>query len=132
MQHRIRLSRRRFLGTAGGAGLGLGLPVDSAGAADPVATTAARIRSCILIFYYGGPSHLDTLDPKPDAPAEVRGEYGTVATSVPGVRLCEHLPRTARLLNRLALIRRLHHPMRNHNSAAGQALTGPPPPAGGP
>jgi hypothetical protein len=89
-----------------------------------------RIRSCILIFYYGGPSHLDTFDPKPDAPAEVRGEYRAIATAVPGVRVCEHLPRTARLMNRLALVRALHHPMRNHNSAAAETLTGRTP-AGG-
>ncbi len=88
------------------------------------------IRSCILIFYYGGPSHLDTFDPKPNAPVEVRGEYRSIATAVPGVRVCEHLPRTAGLLNRLALVRALHHPMRNHNSAAAETLTGRTP-AGG-
>jgi hypothetical protein len=60
----------------------------------------------------------------------VRGEYRTIATAVPGVRICEHLPRTARLLDRIALVRSLHHPMRNHNSAAAEALTGRTP-AGG-
>jgi hypothetical protein len=122
---------------AGLAGLGLGLPPARAafglpgkGDRRPTAAPARRIRSCILIFYYGGPSHLDTLDPKPDAPAEVRGEYGTIATPVPGIRLCEHLPRTARLVDRLALVRGMHHPMRNHNSAAAEALTGRTP-AGG-
>src|SRR5947199_5829332 len=117
-------SRRDFFGTAGLAGLGLGLLPGGAPAARPAAASAGRIRSCILLFYYGGPSHLDSLDPKPAAPAEVRGEYRTVSTAVPGVRLCEHLPRTARLLDRLALVRSLHHPMRNHNSAAAEALTG--------
>jgi hypothetical protein len=92
--------------------------------------TSDPIRSCILLFYYGGPSHLDTLDPKPNAPAEVRGEYRSIATAVPGVRLSEHLPRTARLMDRLALVRGLHHPMRNHNSAAAEVLTGRTP-AGG-
>jgi hypothetical protein len=121
-------SRRRFFETAGLAGLGLSWR--SARAGRSASTAAAPIRSCILIFYYGGPSHLDTLDPKPNAPAEVRGEYGTTATSVPGVRLCEHLPRTARLLHRIALVRGMHHPMRNHNSAAAEALTGRTP-AGG-
>jgi hypothetical protein len=120
------LSRRDFLGTAGIAGLGL-LP-SSAGAVR--AAPGGRIRSCILIFYYGGPSHLDTFDPKPDAPAELRGEYRTIATSVPGIRVCEHLPLTARLQHRLALVRSLHHPMRNHNSAAAETLTGHTP-AGG-
>src|SRR4051812_32585244 len=94
------LCRREFIGTAGLAGLGLGLlpapaPVDRPAAAAPLAGArpaagpAGRIRSCVYVFYYGGPSHLDTLDPKPDAPAEVRGEYRTIATAVPGVRLCE-------------------------------------------
>lgn len=96
----------------------------------PAASPAAQIKSCIFIFYYGGPSHLDTFDPKPDAPAEVRGEYRTIATAVPGVRVSEHLPRTARLMDRLALVRSLHHPMRNHNAAAAEALTGRTP-AGG-
>src|SRR5712691_3966499 len=127
MSHPHTLGRRQFLGTAALAGLGLGMPAVSAHAQPAPGGT---IRSCILVFYYGGPSHLDTLDPKPDAPAEVRGQYRTIATAVPGVRVCEHLPRTACLLDRLALVRSLHHPMRNHNSAAAEALTGRTP-AGG-
>jgi hypothetical protein len=130
MRHLHSLGRRQFFGAAGLAGLGLGLLPSLAAPARPSAKSAAPIRSCIHIFYYGGPSHLDTLDPKPDAPAEVRGEYRTIATAVPGVRLCEHLPRTARLLDHVALVRSLHHPMRNHNSAAAEALTGRTP-AGG-
>jgi hypothetical protein len=127
MRRRPPLDRRQFLYTAG-IGLGaLPLPVSTARSATPQLGT---IRSCILVFFYGGPSHLDTLDPKPAAPAEVRGEYRSVATSVPGVRLCEHLPRLARIMDRLALVRSLHHPMRNHNSAAAEALTGRTP-AGG-
>jgi hypothetical protein len=129
MPHPHAQDRRRFLAQAAISGLGLGLPLTAAAAARPVSARGG-IRSCILIFYYGGPSHLDTFDPKPDAPAEVRGEYRTIATAVPGVRVCEHLPRTARLMNRLALLRSLHHPMRNHNSAAAEALTGRTP-AGG-
>lgn len=89
-----------------------------------------RIRSCILVFHYGGPSHLDTFDPKPKAPAEVRGQYATIATAVPGIRVCEHLPLTARIMDRLALVRSVHHPMRNHNSAAAEVFTGRTP-AGG-
>jgi hypothetical protein len=128
MTHHHTLGRRQFVGAAGLAGLGLGLT--AAPAAPPADPPSARIRSCILVFYYGGPSHLDTLDPKPDAPAGVRGEYRSIATAVPGVRLCEHLPCTARLLGRAALVRGMHHPMRNHNSAAAEALTGRTP-AGG-
>src|SRR6266566_8114111 len=117
------LTRRRLLqlGGSGGLGLSLGglLRAQSAQAgSQPPFQAKGYIKACILIFYYGGPSHLETFDPKPRAPSEVRGEYRTIATSVPGVRVCEHLPRTARLMNRLALVRGLHHPMRNHNSAA--------------
>ncbi|MFO1091881.1 MAG: DUF1501 domain-containing protein [Planctomycetaceae bacterium] len=88
------------------------------------------IRSCILVFHYGGPSQLETFDPKPDAPKEVRGEYGVIDTAAPGVRISEHWPLMAKLMNRVGLIRSVHHPMRNHNSAAAEILTGRTP-AGG-
>jgi len=126
-------TRRQFFGAAGMggmAGLGFGLRPGSARGARPVSTSLKPIRSCILIFYYGGPSHLDTWDPKPHAPAEVRGEYGIIGTSLPGVQVCEHLPRMAGLMHKVALVRSMHHPMRNHNSAAAEALTGRTP-AGG-
>jgi hypothetical protein len=86
--------------------------------------SAARVKSCILLFYYGGPSHLDTWDMKPDAPAEVRGEFRASTTAVPGLHVSEHLPHCARLIDKLAIVRSLHHPMRNHNSAAVEALCG--------
>src|SRR5262249_38096366 len=60
------------------------------------------IRSCIVIFHYGGPSQLETFDPKPLAPAEARGEYSTINTAVPGVTISDHLPLTASLMNRIA------------------------------
>jgi hypothetical protein len=77
-----------------------------------------------LIFFFGGPSHLDTWDMKPDAPSEVRGEFGSIATSVPGLRICEHLPRMARLVHKVALVRSMRHGMRNHDSACTQTFTG--------
>lgn len=118
------LHRRRWLRMGGLGALGLNL----AGLLRADAAAARRapgsIRSCILIFYYGGPSHLDTWDPKPGAPREVRGEFGTIATNVPGIRVGEHLPHSARVVDRLAIVRSLHHPMTNHNAAAFAALSG--------
>ncbi len=115
---------RRHLLRIGGLGLaGLSLPnllqAEAAGA-----QAAGKIRSCILLFFYGGPCQLDTWDLKPHAPSEVRGEFKPIATRVPGIQVCEHLPRTARVMDRLALVRSMHHPMRNHNSAAVEALCG--------
>lgn len=120
------LTRRRLL--QAGAAACAGAAQARVRAATPQG--AKHIRSCVLVFFYGGPSHLDTFDPKPNAPAEVRGEYRTIATRVPGLRVSEHLPRMARVTDRVALVRSLHHPMRNHNSAAAEALTGRTP-AGG-
>jgi Protein of unknown function (DUF1501) len=59
------------------------------------AAPKSTIRSCMLIFYYGGPSHLDTWDIKPLAPCKVRGLFGSIATSIPGLRVSEHMPRPA-------------------------------------
>ena len=84
----------------------------------------ARVKSCIMIFYYGGPSHLDTFDMKPLAPAEVRGEFQSIATTVPGLRISEHLPHTAKIMHKAAIIRSLHHSMRAHDSACVETLTG--------
>jgi hypothetical protein len=94
-------------------------------AAQPGRSPASRpIKSCIVLFYYGGPSHHDTWDMKPDAPREVRGDFASIATSAPGVRICEHLAHSARVMDRAAIVRSLHHPMTNHNAAAVEALCG--------
>jgi uncharacterized protein (DUF1501 family) len=84
----------------------------------------ARAQSCILIWLDGGPSHLDTFDPKPDAPSEVRSPFKSVATSIPGVHLCEHLSRTARVMHDIALIRSLTHELGNHDTGTRLLLTG--------
>jgi hypothetical protein len=98
---------RRDLLRAGGLGaLGLGLDLDPVRAGGD---SARSERAVILLMLVGGPSQLDSFDPKPEAPAEVRGPFGSIATAVPGVRVCEHLPRLAQRLNRLALIRSLRH-----------------------
>jgi hypothetical protein len=121
------LTRRRLIefGAAGYLGLNLGglWQVQAAASTPP---RGRPIRACILIFYYGGPSQLDTYDMKPDAPAEVRGEFRPIATSAPGIRICEHLPRMARVMHRVALVRSVTHSARLHDSASIHALTGRP------
>src|ERR1700681_70016 len=100
---RTTLSRRAFLGASAG------LSLCAAQSGEARATAIGRAKSCILLFLVGGPSQLETWDPKPDAPAEVRGPFRSIATRVPGVRICEHLPRLARRLDRLTLIHSLSH-----------------------
>jgi hypothetical protein len=102
-----RLGRRELL-RLGGLGLGwlgAGQPILGAGAA----TGVPPDRSVILLLLIGGPSQLETWDPKPDAPSEVRGPFGSIATRVPGVRISEHLPRLAARMDRLAIVRSVHH-----------------------
>lgn len=117
-------SRRQFL-QAGAFGSLAGALNQSRLLATPKA--ARPIRSCIMLMLYGGPSHLDTWDMKPDAPTEIRGEYQPIRTSVPGLRICEHLGACAPLMNRFALIRSVHHDQGNHNPAVYHALVGRPP-----
>jgi hypothetical protein len=104
------LSRRSFLqvGSAGLAGLVLPnlMRLEAAGAANE---RHARIRNCITIFLVGSPGQLDTWDMKPDAPAEIRGKFKPIRTNVPGIQICEHFPLMARMMDKVALIRSLHH-----------------------
>lgn len=88
------------------------------------------IRACIAIFYYGGPSQLETFDLKPDAPAEIRGEFRPITTSVPGVYISEHLPMISRVMHKVAVIRSMHHANRLHDPAAIETFTGRLPPQG--
>jgi len=87
-------------------------------------TNPEPVRACILIFYQGGQSHLDTWDMKPNAPAEVRGSFQPIATSVPGLFASEHLPYLSRIVNRLTIVRSLHHGLTNHLPAAYTTLIG--------
>ncbi len=102
----IRVGSRRWFLQTGLAGVaGLSLPELLRCRAQGTASHAADRKAVILIWLSGGPSHLDTWDPKPDTPAEIRGPFRSIPTSVPGVRISEHLPLQARLMERLALIR---------------------------
>src|SRR5262245_59629891 len=86
------LSRREFLRLGGLSAFGLSLPAFLRMqhlAAATAAAPAKKTVNCILLWMQGGPSHIDTLDPKPDAPAEVRGEFSTIPTTLPGIRVTE-------------------------------------------
>ncbi len=85
---------------------------------------AGKAKSVLIVLLSGGPSQLDTFDPKPDAPAEVRGEFSTIPTTIPGVAVCEHLPRFAKQTDRWSIIRTLAHREHNHLLATHVALTG--------
>ncbi|MEY2725659.1 MAG: hypothetical protein RLZZ458_1526 [Planctomycetota bacterium] len=124
------LSRRSVLQIGGMGMLGLTLPrLLEARTLQPAESNAvARAKSVIFLFQWGGPSHVDTFDMKPSAPDGYRSLFRPIATSVPGLNVCEHLPQTAKVLHRIAQIRTVHHTMNNHNSAGYTALTGTEPP----
>ncbi len=118
------MGRREFL-RAGSLGLvGLGLPQFLQARAAGASLSRPRAKACILLFMWGGPAQQDTWDPKPDAPAEYRGEFQTIPTAIPGVRLCEHLPRLARHADKLALLRAMTHNDVDHTTSTHFLLTG--------
>ena len=136
-----RMPRRDLLRLAGGSiGLNLAglwraqlLQAESLAAKSSIVQIGRRpnpIKSCIVVFYYGGPSHLDTYDIKPDAPSDIRGEFQAIATSAPGIFVSEHLPKMSRVMHKVALIRSMHHGNRLHDSASTESLTGRPSPNG--
>lgn len=116
-------SRREVL-RAGGLSLfgSMTLPRLLRAAAQGPVRPVRRARSIILVNLFGGPSHLDMFDMKPDSPAEVRGEFRPIATSVPGLSICEHLPGLARWMHKATLIRSVSHVYNSHNPYA--VLTG--------
>ncbi len=121
---------RRDLLRVGGLGLlGLTLPkLLQAQELSPQSAPAAKAKSVIFLFQWGGPSHVDTFDRKLKAPDGYRSKYDWIGTSVPSMQVCEHLPETAKVMHRIAQIRSMHHTMNNHNSAGYTALTGVEPP----
>jgi hypothetical protein len=109
----LTLRTRRNMLKAGLAGIA-GLSVPSLLRARETGKTAKRGKSVILLWMSGGPSHIDTWDPKPDRPLENRGPFGTIATRTPGVRLCEHLPKQAAMLDRFTILRSVDARHSNH------------------
>ena len=102
------LTRRDFLHAGSLSVLGLGLPAMEALAASGAGAPARDI-NCILLFLVGGPSQLDTWDMKPNAPEEVRGPFGPIATKVPGVQVSEIFPRLATMMDKVSLVRSVFH-----------------------
>src|SRR5574342_560821 len=120
-------TRRNFLkvGVLGATG-GLSLLEWLAVRAQAAPTGRAAADSVVLIWFGGGPSHIDTFDPKPDAPAEIRGPFKAISTNVPGIQLCEHLPRMARIMDKVALIRSVTTPLADHGLGTQLMQTGYP------
>lgn len=122
------ITRREWLRVGGLSSVGLMLP-DLLRAREMPPTDATdrvfgRARSCIVCFLFGAPAHQDIWDLKPEAPSEVRGEFAPIETSVPGIRLGEHVPRIAAGAHRLAILRSVQHPDNTHTVAMHYMLTG--------
>lgn len=122
---------RRDLLHIGGLGA-FGLTVDAfakfnslpAATEEPIASRFGRAKACILLFLFGSPSQHETFDPKPNAPAQIRGDMSPISTMVPGMQICEGLPRTARIMDRVTVVRSMTHDFPVHGVA--YALTGMP------
>jgi hypothetical protein len=122
-----RFSRRRLLQVGAAGLLGLSLP-QFLRAAGKSTSVKSRAKAVIFLHQFGGPSQFETFDMKPDAPAEVRGEFKPASSKLPGVPICDRLPRMAGWMDQVCLIRSMQHSMRNHNSATYYSLTGYAPP----
>ncbi len=137
--HAAAFSRRHLLKVGGLGLLGLNLPklLQAEDLARAIATQsslghsrlpAPRAKSVIFLYQFGGPSHIDMFDMKPDAPEQIRGLHKPVSTKADGIAITERLPKLAKMMDKVTLIRSLHHNMKNHNPASYYALTGHAPP----
>jgi hypothetical protein len=127
------MERRTYLklglaGLAGGSFTDL-LALRAANANDAAAQgkSATKPSSCILIWMDGGPTHFETFDPKPDAPAEIRGDFRPIKTNVSGIEICEHLPQLAKIADKYSIIRSVCHNQGNHGAGNHYMMTGAPP-----
>lgn len=125
LQH-PQISRRTAVqaGAVGLLGLGMNHLRDLQAAAPADVATRATAKSCIYIFLSGGLSQHESFDLKPNAPAEVRGEFKPIATSTPGIQICEHLPGLAQRTKQWAVVRSLTHPTNDHTAGHYYMLTG--------
>src|SRR5437016_4911591 len=117
---------RRTLLKLGGTGLigGLTLPRLLHLQARAATETAAKAKACIFLFLEGGPSHIDMFDMKPDAAKEIRGPYSPKPTSVPGIQICELLPKIAKLAHKYTILRSHSHNDNGHNTGYHYVMTG--------
>jgi len=125
LRHNHLSTRRQFLQVGALGAFGLSLPgLWQAEAMARAAGGKSRAKSCIFLFLWGGPSHIDTFDMKPNAPEKIRGEFKPIQTSVPGTFIVEHLPKMAQLAQHYSIIRTLNHKRFVHHPAGSYALTG--------
>jgi hypothetical protein len=119
-------TRREVLQVGGLSALGLTLADWNRAAAAGAIGSRSTAKSVILIFNCGGPSHIDLWDMKPDAPAEVRGEFKPIATNVSGIRISELMPRLAKMADKYAIVRSVHHTQSQHNTGMYWSTVGRP------
>lgn len=121
------IDRRSCLTIGGLAGLGLSMAdlcrLRAASAANNPSSSRRR-NSCVFLFLFGGPSHIDLWDMKPAAPAEIRGEFNSIDTNVAGIEVCEHLPLLARQMDKVCLLRSMTHRMNVHGPACSEVFSG--------
>ena len=123
------MARRDFLQVGMGALGGLGLTdILRLRAEAKAAGSQVKDVRCIFVWLDGGPSHYETFDPKPDAPEGIKGEFGTVKTSVPGVRFSEHIPHLAKAFDKYTVVRSIAHKQNNHGAGNHYLMTGRPTP----
>src|SRR5262245_4159913 len=115
------------LGALVGGGLAHAFRLRASAAEPTVSAGLPRAKSCILIWQDGGPTRYETFDPKPEAPAEIRGQFKPIATKVPGIQYSEHLKRLAANADKLAVVRSIRHDQGNHGAGNHYMVTGAPP-----
>lgn len=119
----MRVNSRRWFLQTGLAGIaGLSLPMLLQQRAEAAKSGKRKSKKNVILFWLsGGPSHIDMWDPKPDAPSEIRGPFDSISTKVPGVRVSEHLPFTAKLMDKLTILRSVDCSASNHTPITMQA-----------
>lgn len=114
-------------GLAGGGFMDLLSMQRASAAAAGAGSAGPRKSNCILIWMDGGPTHLETFDLKPEAPVEIRGEFRPIETNVSGIRICEHMPKLAKIADKYSIIRSVQHNQGNHGAGNHYMMTGAPP-----